>query len=308
MHREKQGRDIFNLDHSFRGFLGSANFPILFGGKDPFDDPFFTQPFRDFGVQDPFNDPFKQTGSIFDSGPNNVWRIDTSKSGSTKGLIIEEVNSEDENELTENEEGKHSDEKHKIVSGEPFIEHPDNGDQEKKMVALNFKSDHNRAKEMRAQTKNFSVQTCKVTYGGVDGAYYTSTRTTSRSGDGVVLEESKEADRTTGQATHRISRGINDKGHSVTRKLNSDGQVDTVQTLHNLNEDDLGCFERSWAANGRGTLPSWNDDGVNQPYGGALDKVDYTLGSWRHPFTGDGRPRSGASSNSSKKVVRINID
>lgn len=27
----------------------------------------------------------------------------------------------------------------------------------------------------------------------------------------VVLEESKEADRTTGQATHRISRGINDK-------------------------------------------------------------------------------------------------
>jgi hypothetical protein len=27
----------------------------------------------------------------------------------------------------------------------------------------------------------------------------------------VVVEESKEADKTTGQATHRISRGISDK-------------------------------------------------------------------------------------------------
>lgn len=26
------------------------------------------------------------------------------------------------------------------------------------------------------------------------------------------------------------------QGHSVTRKLNSDGKVDTLQTLHNLNE------------------------------------------------------------------------
>ena len=26
------------------------------------------------------------------------------------------------------------------------------------------------------------------------------------------------------------------QGHSVTKKLNSDGKVDTLQTLHNLNE------------------------------------------------------------------------
>lgn len=26
------------------------------------------------------------------------------------------------------------------------------------------------------------------------------------------------------------------QGHSMTRKLNSDGKVDTMQTLHNLNE------------------------------------------------------------------------
>lgn len=39
------------------------------------------------------------------------------------------------------------------------------------------------------------------------------------------------------------------QGHSVTRRLNSDGKVDTNQTLHNLNEGlfppsllQLGCF------------------------------------------------------------------
>lgn len=29
------------------------------------------------------------------------------------------------------------------------------------------------------------------------------------------------------------------QGHSVTRKLKSDGKVDTMQTLHNLNEGTL---------------------------------------------------------------------
>lgn len=39
----------------------------------------------------------------------------------------------------------------------------------------------------RPQTQNrrYSVQTCKVTYGGVDGAYYTSTRTRRAGSDGV---------------------------------------------------------------------------------------------------------------------------
>lgn len=33
----------------------------------------------------------------------------------------------------------------------------------------------------------------------------------------IVLEESKEADTTTGQATHRISKGIRDKVVAVTK-------------------------------------------------------------------------------------------
>lgn len=35
----------------------------------------------------------------------------------------------------------------------------------------------------------------------------------------VVVEETKEADRTTGQASHRISRGIHDKVAGVTQLI-----------------------------------------------------------------------------------------
>lgn len=75
------------------------------------------------------------------------------------------------------------------------------------------------------------------------------------------------------------------QGHSVTRKLNSDGKVDTMQTLHNLNEglfllpvtltqlhdfpcvssnradcymlDELAGFEKSWKGNSKAPLPGW---------------------------------------------------
>lgn len=53
-------------------------------------------------------------------------------------------------------------------------------------MALNCRSDHDMAQGTRAQTKSFSVQTSKVTYGGVDGAYYTSSSTRSKGSDGVI--------------------------------------------------------------------------------------------------------------------------
>ncbi|GJN12580.1 hypothetical protein PR202_ga30866 [Eleusine coracana subsp. coracana] len=74
----------------------------------------------------------------------------------------------------------------------------------------------------------------------------------------ITLEEHKEADTTTGKATHQISRGIGNKGHSLTRKLNSDGHVNTLQTLHNLNEDELDGFEETWQRNTGGNLPGWD--------------------------------------------------
>ncbi|KAI6668332.1 hypothetical protein NL676_016185 [Syzygium grande] len=49
------------------------------------------------------------------------------------------------------------------------------------------------------------------------------------------------------------------QGHAITRKLNSDGKVDTMQTLHNLNEGELPQFEQAWKKIARKHLPGWSE-------------------------------------------------
>ncbi|KAL0464650.1 UNVERIFIED_CONTAM: hypothetical protein Slati_0352600 [Sesamum latifolium] len=196
------------------GFRGSM-FPSIFGGKDPFDDPFFSRPFGGL-----FGSDMSSAGAP----ANNLQHANRSM-----GPVIEELDSDAEAELEKKQENDVTDAA--WANKNPLVEHPEDQD-----------NDRN-----RAHTKSASFQ--RVTYGGINGAYYTATTTRTTGSDGVTLEESKQADRTTGQATHRISRGIQDKGHSVTRKLDSDGKVDTVQTLHNLNEDELVGFEQAWKGN-----------------------------------------------------------
>lgn len=93
----------------------------------------------------------------------------------------------------------------------------------------------NKVEPKKPVTRSASFQ--KVTYGGIDGTYYTATTSRRTGDDGVCLldllklncydvylllncinyvcqvmwEESKQADRTTGQAAHKVSRGIHDK-------------------------------------------------------------------------------------------------
>ncbi|GKC72473.1 putative myeloid leukemia factor, partial [Tanacetum coccineum] len=76
----------------------------------------------------------------------------------------------------------------------------------------------------------------RVAYGGVNGVYYSSSIGQRTGGDGVMLLEMKEEDKTVGQALHTISRGIHEKGHTLTKKRNPDGNEDSFQILHNLNE------------------------------------------------------------------------
>nr|VDD40142.1 unnamed protein product [Brassica oleracea] len=109
--------------------------------------------------------------------------------------------------------------------------------------------------QWQPQTRSYSFESSTVTYGGHDGKYYTSSKTRRTGSDGLTLEESKEANTATREAAHRISRGLHNKGHTVARKLNSNGRVDTTQTLHNLNEDELADFEQSWSGNARMHLP-----------------------------------------------------
>lgn len=313
MQRQGQGReDFFNMGDPFSSFRGFGGFPSLFGGRDPFDDPFFTRPFGSMfstGVFDP--------GHAIDDAPG---------SNASKGLVIEELDSDDEGGGGKNEDTNHETnvndmyQRHDAAIRAPTVEHPDDDADEDKSNVI-YRGDHSRVGEKHNHGRSFSVQSCKVTCGGVDGAYYTSTRTRRTDNDGAVLEEGKEADATTGQATHRVSRGIFDKGHSVTRKLGSDGKVDTVQTLHNLNEDELAGFEKAWKSSGRGSSPGLSNDYDLQQKagpGGDAQKGSSSSGGWALPSVDQiMRPsgmgarygaRSTPSNERTKKVVRINID
>nr|GEX34691.1 hypothetical protein [Tanacetum cinerariifolium] len=273
----------------------------IFGGRDPFDDPFFKRPFGSI-----FEPSIFDTHSSFDDMPHLSAR-------SSKGLVIEELDSDDEEDEGENRGSDKDNKTHEggSTSGKgPLIEHPDDEEEVKKDVRVN--ENHNRfdGTKPQSQSQSHGVSFKKVTYGGINGAYYTATTTRKSGSDGVVLEDSKEADKTTGQATHRISKGIHDKGHSVTRKLGTDGKVDTVQTLHNLNEDELTGFEQAWEGNADRQFPGWNyqfnpfetaGSGSMRPFGLALE--DNRRGS-----TDNGARTSSSSGGRPKKVVRINID
>ncbi|KAJ6320521.1 hypothetical protein OIU78_015836 [Salix suchowensis] len=310
MQRERQGRnDLFAAGDPFVNFQGFGMMPGLFGGRDPFDDPFFTRPF----------------GSMLGSGrfdPPSSTSREVSQTNRGKTLVIEELSSDEEGEKKDVQTGdeKSDHQKHIGSNKEPSVEHPDDYPDDRENKTLNYRSDYNQTEGTEPRVRSSSFQTCKVTYGGIDGAYYTSTRARRTGSDGLLVEESKEADKTTGQATHRISRGINDKGHSVTRKLNSDGKVDTTQTLHNLNEDELTGFEETWKL--KGQLPSgWSDHfdmHGNRGSRGSEQNGMGSLGVWALPSTKQTRNAGGMESGSepgtnalrgrTKKVVRINIE
>ncbi|OMP00587.1 Zinc finger, DHHC-type, palmitoyltransferase [Corchorus olitorius] len=309
MQRETEGRnDLFDMGGPFDAFRRFGSFgsrrtmmPSLFGGRDPFDDPFFTRPFS--SMFEP---------SIFDqSAASN----EAQEANGGKGIVIEELDSdgeEDKGEATE----------HARSGKEPSVEHPDDDVNDGKIQKVTHRNDYEKVKGTKSQACTYKVQTCKVTYGGVDGAYYTSTKSRRTGSDGVVIEEKKEADKTTGQATHRISRGIHDKGHSVTRKLDSDGKVDTTQILHNLNEDELADFEKAWKGNSQGYLPDWSD-GFSK-HSNAGSSSDEQMGkavwdNWRLLPGKQAQNTRGQSQGSdsevrsnlggkTKKIVRINIE
>lgn len=114
MERRRDGTDDF-----FGGFgFGRSMFPSLFGGRSPFDDPFFTRP----------------VGSLFESsmfGPTSASSGTMRDSFKEKGVVIEELNFDDDDEGQEEEgpaDGKESGRKHSKSRREPSIEHPDDVD------------------------------------------------------------------------------------------------------------------------------------------------------------------------------------
>ncbi|RYR28398.1 hypothetical protein Ahy_B01g052508 [Arachis hypogaea] len=95
-----------------------------------------------------------------------------------------------------------------------------------KTLSLATSSDMQETTGAEPQTQSFCFQSSTVRYGGANGTYYTSSTTRRTGSDGVTFEVAKEADSSIKEASHRVSKGIHGKGHSLTRKLNSDGRVD----------------------------------------------------------------------------------
>ncbi|XP_052166484.1 uncharacterized protein LOC127783282 isoform X2 [Oryza glaberrima] len=311
---------FFGFGDPFPG-LGSFGQPgslmsSFFGGANPFDDPFFTNPFG--AMMGPSLLQPSMFGSFGSSmfGPHgNVNGLSNTggflqqapEPSRPRGPIIQELSSDDEDGADVNKEDEKRNDnprKHPRMAQMPYVEDPDEDTEDNKRSRHEqFERGYARASTSRPQPQTFMFQSSTVTYGGPNGACYTSSATRRTGGDGVTFEERKEADTTTGKATHRILRGIGNKGHSLTRKLSSDGNVDTMQTLHNLNEDELARFEESWQRNAVQNLSGW-DPRVNMlSTGTARSGIRDGNQMLTLPAPGPGQSR-GASSSRTKRPTQ----
>ncbi|KAG6478837.1 myeloid leukemia factor 1-like [Zingiber officinale] len=316
MQRGRGGQDeFFGMGDPFAEFGGFGRSRSLMssflGGRDPFDDPFFTRPFGSMMGQSMFGPSmigpgmFPDQGSFFGETSNPQFLEQGPSANMLKGPLIQELSDDDDNEEERNGKEKIKDTKnHSRTHKGPFVQEPDEAVEviQNKSRHVHSWNNFNHPNMMQSQGNTFSFQSSSVTYGGPNGAYYTSSMTRRMGGNGVVMEESKEADSTTGRAAHRISRGLRDKGHSVTRKLNSDGRVDTVQTLHNLNEDEIPIFEETWKGNARRHLPGWNqghDLLRNQNFRSGSNRRQEAPRGWALPSTE--KPHGSSKTNGSSK-------
>ncbi|KAI3800463.1 hypothetical protein L1987_28554 [Smallanthus sonchifolius] len=227
----------------------------LFGGKEPFDDPFFTEPF----------DPHV---------------------GSRKEITIEELDDDGPDSVPNREAAVSKAPGHKSHDSNGFI----------------FR---------------------RVAYGGVNGVYYSSSVGQRTGSDGMVLLEIKEEDKTAGEALHTISRGIHEKGHTLTKRRDPSGKEDSLQILHNLNEDELNGFEENWKVNADKCMPGWNN-GFNslensgpEAYGHLGWNTQGAWDGWALPWMDmmgtegamvpAGEPSSGSSTTRVKKVTLVDI-
>lgn len=123
MQGNRGGRDPFmDFGGPFGGFGGRRSLiSSFFGGRDPFDDPFFTQPFGGMLGSNVFGSmpsPFMEmhpAGFIEHHPP-------APQAKRSRGPIIEELNSDDEQEADQGGEGNHR--KHARSSNGSYIQDP----------------------------------------------------------------------------------------------------------------------------------------------------------------------------------------
>uniref|UniRef100_A0A7N0V7R3 Myeloid leukemia factor n=1 Tax=Kalanchoe fedtschenkoi TaxID=63787 RepID=A0A7N0V7R3_KALFE len=256
--------DLFT---GFGGYGGSADhgsfISSFFGGRNPFDDPFFSSPFGRM----PQPGFFGGGGSPFLNYPRDVFFENQVQPNGSRGPIIEEINSEDEEEENIEQKNVKSRKHPRSRMGKEAVDEVEER-RSKQMQSMNRTNMLNNV-QTHPLAHSFTYQSSSFSYSGANGAYYTSSKARRIGSDGLTFEETKEADSSTGEASHQISRGIFDKGHSLSRKLKSDGKVDTMQTLHNLNEGEVAGFEADWQRKAKQQMPQLAQSFINQGFIGS---------------------------------------
>lgn len=132
MQGRRGGRDpFFDFGDPFAGFGGFGGFggqrslmPDFFGGRNPFDDPFFTRPFGGMFEQSffgPAGNPFANMHH-----PSAYLEQQAPEPKRSRGPIIEELDADSEKEEADKEKKENS-RKHGRSSKEPYVEDPDDG-------------------------------------------------------------------------------------------------------------------------------------------------------------------------------------
>ncbi|CAM6126064.1 unnamed protein product [Calypogeia fissa] len=159
---------------------------------------------------------------------------------------------------------------------EPIVEHPEDDDEKTETFRYQPRSDQlaSSRSQSRRQTQSaynpvrtYSFQSSSVVYGGSNGQYYSSQTRRRQGPDGVIEEEHQEKDTTSGMESHRLSHGLHERGRSMTRKRNAEGREEKLETLHNLEEDEVQDFERTWETMAEKSLPKWNKSSSSQRLG-----------------------------------------
>eukprot|EP00249_Psilotum_nudum_P010902 c22835_g1_i1 orf=283-1188(+) len=255
--RRSSGMPVFQDPFGGFGLGGGRSLFSEFFDRDPFDDPFFTQPFGSI---------FGSSGSLF--GQNRFFDRgsmfgDEGSFGHPARGFIDQMPFSPQQEIHSQPVIEELPDDHATAnmtsgsSGEPIVEHPDDNVTTGRASGRQiFRQQTHTAGQPNNFTQSYSFSS--VTYGGPRGAYYTSSTSRRAGPDGVVEEQHEEHDSRKGEEVRRLARGLGNRGHSVTHHRNSDGKDNFVETLHNLTEEEKNDFDQSWKKQAEKSLPGWS--------------------------------------------------
>ncbi|CAA6666832.1 unnamed protein product [Spirodela intermedia] len=201
----------------------------------------------------PFGQPTKPFGEML--GPSNFDQRVFGSRGRPFGDPVDggffgenrEITSDDEAEKEEEDDTQMKESATKRVRSDslPSVQEPDGEIEDENTRRLQQKPGFLRAGSSLPQNSAFSFHSSTVTYGGLNGAYYTSSKTRRSGADGVVVEESREADATTGKATHRISRGIGNRVSLLGLSSHGEGVQGSIYLMNGRDSRLIIAYDRA---------------------------------------------------------------